>query len=303
VPGIRFEYIENEAKGYINTTSSAGLIDSKKTRSLFLYGIGSEFKITENTNLYSNYSLAYRPVTFSELTPSATTEVIDPNLKDANGFNFDFGYRGSLKKIFSFDIGVFYLNYKNKIGLITLNNNPFKTNIGNSVNKGIESFVEVDIVRLFTPSSRFGNLSIFASNSLIDAKYVTWNNPAIANDPAKSIANKRVENAPTFIHRFGLSYYLKGLSATYQISYVSDVFTDASNTETPNAIATVGKLNGYKIMDFSLSYNFSKRYSIKGSVNNISNEKYATRRAGGYPGPGILPGNGRTFSLSFGVKI
>lgn len=303
VPGIRFEYIENEAKGYINTTSSAGLIDSKKTRSLFLYGIGSEFKITENTNLYSNYSLAYRPVTFSELTPSATTEVIDPNLKDANGFNFDFGYRGSVKKIFSFDIGVFYLNYKNRIGLITLNNNPFKTNIGNSVNKGIESFVEVDIVRLFTPSSHFGNLSVFASNSLIDAKYVTWNNPAIANDPTKSIEGKRVENVPSYIHRFGTTYSNKGLSFTIQLNCVGAVFTDAVNTETPNATGTIGKISSYKVLDASLAYKFLGIYNIKAGVNNITDEKYATRRATGYPGPGLLPGNGRTFFISFGASF
>ncbi len=81
---------------------------------------------------------------------------------------------------------------------------------------------------------------------------------------------------------------------------MGDVFTDAANTEVPNSTATIGKLPAYQVMDATLSYKFAKHYSLKAGVNNIADEKYATRRAGGYPGPGIMPGNGRTFFVSIG---
>ncbi len=303
VPGVRFEYIENASKGYINTTQSGEITSNNRIRKLLLYGIGSEFKVTEKTNVYSNYSLAYRPVTFSELTPSATTEIIDQNLIDANGFNFDFGYRGSIKKFLNFDVGVFYLHYDNRIGTITQNGAPFKTNIGTSVSKGIESYMEIDIVKIFTEKSKLGTLSVYASNSLIEAKYITWNNPSIASDPTKSIEGKRVENAPQYIHRFGATYYLKGFSATFQLSSVGDVFTDAANTEMPNTTATIGKISGYQLMDASFSYKFMELYNVKAGVNNIADEKYTTRRAGGYPGPGIMPGNARTIFVSVGATF
>jgi Fe(3+) dicitrate transport protein len=303
VPGIRFEYIENESEGYINTTQTGTLNHNKKVRQILLYGIGSELMVTEKTNIYANYSLAYRPVTFSELTPSATTEIIDPNLKDASGFNADFGYRGSVRNYLSFDIGAFYLNYDNRIGTITQNGALFKTNIGNSVSKGVESYIEINLIKIFTDNFKFGNISFFASNSLIDAKYVKWNNPAITNNPNQSIEGKRVENAPKYIHRFGATYYLKGFSATFQLSSVGDVYTDATNTETPNSTATIGKLSGYQVMDVSLSYKFMDRFNLKAGVNNIANEKYATRRAGGYPGPGVMPGNVRTFFASIGASF
>ncbi len=303
VPGIRLDYIENQGDGYINTTA-AGLVNfDKRTRQILLYGIGGEFLVTRSTSVYGNYSLAYRPVTFSEQTPSATTEVIDPNLKDASGFNADLGYRGSLRDFLNFDIGVFYLHYDNRIGVITQNGAPFKTNIGTSVSKGVESYIELDVLKIFTDYATFGSISLFASNSLIDANYVSWRNPAIENDPEKSIKNKRVENAPRYIHRFGATYSLKGFSATVQWSSVGDVYTDAANTETPNASATVGKLSGYQVLDASLSYKFKKRYLVKAGVNNITDEAYATRRAGGYPGPGILPGNGRTTFVSLGASF
>lgn len=303
VPGIRLEYIENKMEGYINTTQTGVLNPDKRVRKFLLYGIGSEWMLTEKTNVYANYSLAYRPVTFSELTPSATTEIIDPNLKDASGFNADFGYRGTVKKYLSFDVGVFYLHYDNRIGTLTENGAPFKTNIGTSVSKGIESYIEINPIKIFTESVKFGSVSLFASNSFIDAKYVKWNNPLISNDPTKSIEDKRVENAPRQIHRFGATYYLKGFSATFQLSSVGDVFTDAANTEAPNATGTIGKLSAYKIMDASFTYKFKECYNLKAGVNNLADVKYATRRAGGYPGPGILPGNGRTIFVSFGFSF
>jgi Fe(3+) dicitrate transport protein len=303
VPGARFEVIENTKAGYINTTSTGIFAEEKRTRNVMLYGAGAEFKITSQSNIYANYSTAFRPVTFSELTPSGTTEIIDPELKDANGYNADFGYRGSLWKCVNFDIGAFYLNYNNRIGTISLDGVPYKTNIGASVSQGVESYIEIDIVKMLTDVEKYGNVSIFASNAFIDAKYIKWDNPAIAEDPLKSIKDKKVEYAPTYIHRFGATYNYKKLSTTFQYNSTSAVYTDAVNTSLANAAATVGKLPAYQVMDISFSLKFLSNYNVKAGVNNLTDEKYATRRAGGYPGPGILPGNGRTIFVSFGAKF
>ncbi|MFM2155797.1 MAG: hypothetical protein RL516_546 [Bacteroidota bacterium] len=300
VPGIRYELINNSVIGYLNSSSNGQLQRDTRDRSIVLYGVGSEFEISKHTQFYGNYSLAYRPVTFSELTPSATTDVIDPNLKDASGFNADLGYRGKVKNYLVFDIGAFYLNYDNRIGTIIQNGVNYKTNIGASVSKGIESFVELDVIKMLTEKSKYGTVSIFASNSFIDARYIKWDNPSIANDPLKSIEEKQVENVPAFIHRLGLTYHYENLSATCQLNKVASVYTDAANTELPNANATIGKLSGYQVVDFSISVKIKKGYNFRASVNNVFDEKYATRRSGGYPGPGILPGNARTFSVTFG---
>jgi Fe(3+) dicitrate transport protein len=295
VPGARFEMIENSKAGYINVTSAGNIIEEKRTRNVILYGAGAEFKVTSQSNMYANYSTAFRPVTYSELTPSGTTEIIDPKMKDASGFNADFGYRGTLGKFINFDLGVFYLSYENRIGTITQDGAPFKTNIGASVSQGVESYIEIDLVKAFTNNEKFGNLSLFASNAFIDAKYSKWNNPAIAEDPLKSIKDKKVEYAPAYIHRFGATYNYKKFSSTIQYNTTAAVYTDAVNTELPNAAATVGKLPAYQVIDFNFSLRFLENYNVKAGVNNLTDEKYATRRAGGYPGPGILPGNGRTF--------
>lgn len=303
VPGIRYEYFENEASGRISSSANGEIADKKRSANLFLYGLGAEFHINPSLQLYGNYSRSFRPVTFSELTPSATSEVIDPNLKDASGFNADLGIRGSIGKCLTLDIGAFYLHYDNRIGTITRNGNPFKTNIGTSVSQGIESYLEFNPLQYFFENQNLGSLHLFTSNSLLQAIYTRWNNPALFGDFAKEIKDKRVEYAPKYIHRMGANYTYKGLVVSYQLSATGEVFTDAANTKTPNASGTVGKLSAYEVMDVSIGYTFLDRYQIKSGINNLTDVAYATRRSGGYPGPGILPGNGRTVFLTIGASL
>jgi Fe(3+) dicitrate transport protein len=81
------------------------------------------------------------------------------------------------------------------------------------------------------------------------------------------------------------------------------IFTDATNTTTASATGVTGLLDEYRVLDASSEYTFLKNYNLRAGINNVLNAQYATRRAGGYPGPGILPGEGRTFYISVGAKF
>ncbi len=298
IPGVRFENIYNKIEGTINSNTSS-IVPQTSYRNILLAGIGSEYLISTKTNIYANISQAYRPVTFSEFTPSNADEIIDPNLKDAKGLNADFGYRGMVKNFLNFDVGMFYLNYDNRVGTILQNGANFKTNIGQSVSQGIESFIEINPFKIWNENPKWGSISLFTSNSFIDAKYVN----SKETDPTKSYNGKQVENAPRNINRMGLTYTYKTFTSTFLYSSSSEIYTDALNTELPNTTYQIGKIEGYKVMDLSCAYVFLKNCNIKSGVNNLADEAYATRRSNGYPGPGLLPGNGRTFYLSFGVKF
>ncbi len=304
-PGARYEIIDNRGEGYYRITAGNEnkITTESRGRQLLLLGTGLEFKTSEHTNVYANFTQNYRPVTFSELTPSGTTDVIDPNLKDAFGYNIDGGFRGTIKNFISFDIGGFYLLYNNRIGTITQNGAPFRTNIGASLSKGLESYLEVDILGLITGNGKFGHLNLYASYSYIDAEYTRWDNPAIVNDPQKTLVGKKVEYVPQQTQRYGVTYIYKTISATFQLNHIDAVYTDALNTEKPNATAIIGKIPAYTIMDASITCGFMKNYNIKAGVNNLANVNYFTRRAGGYPGPGLMPGNGRTVFFSIGAKF
>ena len=302
-PGIRLEMLEAKSEGYINSSATGITIPQQRKRTVILAGIGAEFKATKSTNIYTNFSQGFRPVTFSELTPSATTDTIDPNLKDASGYNADLGYRGDIQNFIHFDASLFYLYYNNRIGNLVRNGNQFRTNIGTSVSKGAEIYAELNLFQPFKILRKIGNLSAFASLSFIDATYTRWDDPAKINDPSKTLVKRRVENAPQYIHRFGINYSYKQFSVSYQINSVGASYADAINTEKPNATATVGIIPSYIVSDISFSYTFLKYYRMNGGINNLNNSQYFTRRAGGYPGPGILPGMGRTWFLGFGISI
>jgi Fe(3+) dicitrate transport protein len=283
--------------------------DKTVSRSQSLFGLGMEYKF-RTTNIYANITQAFRPVLFSDLTPPAVTDAIDPNLKDASGYNADLGFRGLFKNYLNFDFSLFYLSYTNRIGGIRqfVNNDPnqgtyiYRTNLGETVNKGIEGFANLNITRLFEIEKPYGNLDFFASVSFIDSRYTdfkTYSTTGIVTN----LSGNRVENAPRYIHNFGISWSNNAISATMQYRMSGKIFTDATNTTTPSANGVTGILADYRVMDASAEYKFLKNYNLRAGVNNVLNQHYATRRAGGYPGPGILPGEGRTFYISVGAKL
>lgn len=312
VPGIRYEYINAAASGrngYANGTEII-LQNQKRSRGFLLGGVGAEYHITSGTEFYANYTQAYRPMQFAELTTPPTTDVVDPNLRDAKGYNMDLGYRGKVKDYLQFDISGFFLQYNNRIGIISQQRADssfynLRTNVGNSTSKGVEAYIEFNPVRAFAPASSSADLILFTSYGYTDARY--GNFKVIAKNGANlvesNLKNRKVENAPSHIIRSGITAGCKGLLITGQVSFVDQSFSDANNTAAPTANGQNGLIPSYTITDLSATYKFANNLNLKAGVNNLFNEKYFTRRAGGYPGPGVLPADGRTFFLSFGAKL
>lgn len=301
VPGIRYEWLKGSASGRNGYTGSGAEIllqDITRSRSFLLAGIGTEYHITKGTEFYANISQAYRPIQFANLQAPPTTDVVDTELKDSKGYNADLGYRGKIKDFLQFDVSGYYLQYNNRIGTITVSGTPsyrLVTNVGNSVSRGFEGYTEFNAWRAFTKNKN-ADIIIFGSYSYTNAQYSSDNKDA-------AIKGKRIENAPQNIFRGGLTVGYKAFLVTGQWSSVGKTFSDANNTVTPTANGNTGLIPSYAITDLTATYKFSKGLNIKAGINNLFDERYFTRRAGGYPGPGALPGDGRTFFISVGAKF
>ena len=300
IPGIRYEWLEGAASGRNGLISNATPIvlqNISRSRSFVLAGIGSEYHIGKNTELYANISQAYRPIQFANLQAPPTTDIVDPDLKDAKGFNTDLGYRGKIKSFLQFDLSVFYLNYSNRIGTITPNGKNYRliTNVGSSNSKGLESYIEFNPVRAFTKSTTTDCI-VFASYSYTNATYS-------ANHADANTKGKKVENAPANILRAGITFSIKSLQVTAQISKVDETFSDANNTRVASTNGNTGLIPAYNVTDLSATYKISKHWNIKSGINNLMNTIYFTRRAGGFPGPGALPADGRNFFITVAAKL
>ena len=112
-----------------------------------------------------------------------------------------------------------------------------------------------------------------------------------------------VEFVPAVNLKTGTRVGYGPVKASLQFLYLSRQSTDATNdpsTNTPSAV--IGPIPAYQVFDASMSW--ERRWlKLEGSVNNLLDARYFTRRATGYPGPGILPSDGRSYFLTVGVKL
>ena len=301
IPGIRLEWLEGTASGRNGYTSGGVellLQNINRSRSFVLAGIGTEYHITRTTEIYANISQAYRPIQFANLQAPPTTDVVENDLKDAKGFNADLGYRGKVKNYLQFDISGYYLHYNNRLGTVTVSGTPsyrLITNVGSSTSKGFEGYAEFNPWRAFTQNTN-ADIIVFGSYSYTDARYSSDHKDAATK-------GKKVENAPQNIFRGGITAGYKTFLLTTQLSYVGEAFSDANNTLAPTANGNNGLIPSYTVTDITATYKFSKGLNIKTGINNLTDARYFTRRAGGYPGPGALPADGRTFFVSIGAKL
>ncbi|MEJ7610492.1 MAG: TonB-dependent receptor [Ferruginibacter sp.] len=300
IPGVRYEWLEGAASGR-NGYTSAGteilLQNIKRSRRFIIAGLGAEYHVTTGTEVYANISQAYRPIQFANLQAPPTTDVVDQNLKDAKGYNFDLGYRGKVKNYLQFDVSGFFLQYNNRVGTVTPAGATYRliTNVGSSVSKGFEGLIEFNLLKVFSQDIK-PEVIIFGSYSYTDARYSASHKDA-------NTKGKKVENAPANIFRGGISGEYKGFLLSGQLSAVASTFSDANNTLVATANGQNGLIPGYSIMDIAAGFKVNKNLQFKGGVNNVLDKIYFTRRAGGYPGPGVLPADGRTFFLSVAAKF
>lgn len=306
-PGARIEYIGTYSRGYYKQTVKdfAGnvivseKIDDQKSRvrSFILLGVGSSYRLTNQLELYGNISQNYRSITFSDLRIVNPNFAVDTNIQDERGYNSDIGFRGSFGNYFAFDISLYYLKYNQRIGWKMMADQAplflpyrFRTNIGESVSKGVEMFAEFDVWKAINSEKTDNSLSIFCNYSFTDARYL--------ESQDKSISNKYVEYVPRQMIRNGLTFKTKTFSIGGITSFVSEQYSDATNAEW-SSTAVNGKIPSYFVVDLSTSYSFES-FRIEGSINNILDNRYFTRRAEGYPGPGIIPAEPR--SMFVGVQ-
>jgi Fe(3+) dicitrate transport protein len=314
-PGIRFEYINTETDGYYKQTtkdlagnilSDERILEAKSNaRSFLLFGLGTSYKPNESLEIYGNFSQNFRAINFNDIRVSVGNLVVDPNLKDEKGFTTDLGLRGNYKGLLNYDFTLFYLAYKDRIGnILKKEPNPnfnglverivrFRSNIADADIYGFESFAELNLLKLTNFNIEDTRLSVFGNFALLNATY--------SNSEENGIEGNDVELVPPFNLKAGLNFEWKNFTSTMQYSLVGEHFSDASNAiRTPSAIE--GIIPSYHVMDLSFSYKY-KFLQLETGINNLSNNFYFTRRATGYPGPGIIPSDGRSFYVTLQVKI
>ena len=307
-PGFRIEYIKTASDGYyknINLDAAGNLLLNEtinsneiRKRSFILLGIGTSYKPSKYIEVYNNISQNYRSVTFADISIVNPAFVINPNITDEKGYNLDIGVRGVFKKIVSYDLSGFMLYYNDRIGFVQKvfedgNIKSERGNVGNAVIYGLESLVDFNLIRLFDINLDYG-ASFFVNTSLIDSQY--------KKSSINGITGKKVEFVPKINLKSGIKFSYKDFTSSIQYTYMSEQFTDATNSVKSNLSGVIGIIPSYDILDVAFSYMY-KNVKIESGINNLFDTSYFTRRATGYPGPGIIPSPLRNWYVTLEFKF
>lgn len=308
-PGFRYEFIRTQADGYYRKIFKdlAGNVildeteyeNNIKERSFLLLGLGLSYKPINKIEVYGNLSQNYRSVTFNDIRTSSPSQAIDENITDEKGYTLDIGARGKLFDKISFDISGFALYYDQKIGEYEAPNPNgaaavvrLRDNIGTAITYGFETMIDWNLGKTFFGSNENFLWNLFTNISVTESEYLDSDQP--------NIKGNKVEFVPMYNLKAGMGLGYKNFLTGLQYTCVSSQFTDAENHQTnvnDNIYGIFGEIPSYHVMDFSAAYKW-KRYMVEAGVNNLTNNWYFTRRATGYPGPGIIPSEPRVFYLS-----
>lgn len=320
-PGARFEYIATESRGTYerfdfdlagNAIREQTFTDDRTfDRSLLLLGLGISLRQSESLELFANVSQNYRSVTFNDIRTVNPSFQVDPNIRDETGYTADAGLR-SVGRKWTLNANVFAIRYGNRLGevltagtRINADGREVETgrivrrrgNIGAAFIYGFESLLEWRALDRTNGKKTPYTLTAYANTSLTDSRYTS--------SELAGVKGNKVEFIPTLNLRTGLRFGYGNLLGSLQFSYLSRQFTDASNADqdrNDNQSGIVGSIPAYGVADLSLSYRY-KKILLETGLNNFTNATYFTRRATGYPGPGIIPSAPRTWYITLGVAL
>ena len=307
-PGFRLEYINTKAKGNferiiqdaaLNVIQHDTIYENRKNERLFLLtGLGLTYDINKEIEAYSNFSQNYRSVTFADISTVNPAYAIDPEISDENGYTFDFGLRGNFENNVNFDASFFHLAYNNRIGFVQKlfedgNLKAYRTNTGDAKIYGLESLIDLNLKKIVGMNSKYIFNSFF-NFSFIQSEYTSSNEPGVEGN--------EVEFVPKYNFKYGLKFGYKNFTSYLQYSYLSRQFSDSSNSIESNLSGVIGEIPAYNILDISLNYKLG-RFKFESGVNNLLNNYYFTRRATGYPGPGIIPSPPRNYYFTLQYKF
>ena len=313
-PGFRYENIKTQANGYYRKiiTDLAGniLLDTSvneenvKERQFFLFGIGASYKMKNGLEWYGNVSQNYRSVTFNDIRTTSPSFEINPNITDEKGYTSDIGLRGKIRDIISFDASIYALYYQDKIGEQRIESPTraavdvrYRDNLGTALTYGFESLLDWNISKTFFRDNENFIWTAFSNVALTDSQYV--------ESKVETIKGNKVEFVPNYNVKLGTGIGYKNFLSSVQFTYVSSQFTDALNIKTnsdDDTYGIFGEIPTYYVLDVSTSYKW-KQLKFEAGINNVLNSWYFTKRATGYPGPGIIPSEPRVFYATIEFKF
>ncbi len=263
--GLRYDLIKFDFTDHKDPSAS-----KKKKMSGLTPKCGIVYAYKEYSNLYANYSQAFRSPTIGQMFAYGSS---NPDLNPEEATNYELGIRHVFNDYLKLSFCLYWMELDNEIWFDP-DEKQYK-NYGKTSHKGVETGAEFKFAEAF---SGFLNYSY-----------------ARAKNESGEDKGRYLSNIP--LHKGSLGMILDtgyGLKATLNLTRVGSSYLDSANSD---------KLPEYTTLDISFRYEY-KRLSTYLSMDNLFDEKYNSY---GYKkSTGVKyfsPAPGRAFTLEVGIEF
>ena len=254
-PGVRLESIQQKIDERKNVTTTVKRQEND-TENVPLLGLGVAYHVNDESQIYANFSEAYKPVTWNESVPTGDNiTTISEDIDASKTINYELGYRGQTDKL-NWDASAFFIRYENAFGQVGTN---FE-NTGAGEHKGFDLATETKLSEFFTTLKPMGNFNFYANLAYLEARFTRG-----------SLEDKTPQYAPKTITRAGIIHSQEDKYKVALMGVMVDRhFGDDGNTRN-------FKIPSYAVWDLTGDYNLDKRWIISAGINNLFDKQYYSR--------------------------
>ncbi|WP_165453914.1 TonB-dependent receptor family protein [Hyunsoonleella flava] len=244
------------------STSNPDQSGSFSFNGIFSPKLGVLYRLNKNSNIYSNISHGFSPLSLQEtLLPDGQ---INNSLNAETGWNFELGARGvALKNRLQYNISIYRLAIKNLlVARRTAQDEFIGVNAGKTHHDGLEVDLQYNII-----NSNKTQLSAFGSYSLHLYKFKNF------VDDTNDFSGNDLTGVPSHILNLGLDFNADfGLYGNLNIQKVGEMpITDSNSFYSESYTITNFKLGYQKTLYSQLNTN------VFFGINNIFDAKYASQ--------------------------
>lgn len=271
-PGVRFEYVEVDARSRFNLNPA-------------LIGVQVEKDFTEALpSLYVGKQLAEHWAVFAGAqstfaAPQAPQISITTNPQEVGAqyaWNYEVGTRANTEnELFGFDLTLFQIEYSDRLVQDPAQFDVF-VNAGSSRHRGVELGLDSNLEAL-----GLKGVTLWGSGAYNDSRFTNG-----------AFDGNRFPGAPEWLFAWGGRYEheLTGLWIGLDGAYVGPAYTDAANTVAIDPNGTLGLRPSYAIWNASVGWEHAidakNEVSVLVGGRNVFDEEYFEPRSG----RGIFPG-------------
>ena len=255
---------------------------------------GVIIKLTEQSDIYSNYRHGFRAPSIGTLFRSGSS-ANTPELKPVKTDSIEVGLRGISQVALGYYVAIYYMEKTDDIvSAINSDSERISLNAGKTIHQGIE----LGLNGSFTQSVSFNISASYSEQTYGKFEYL-YNcyscSPRVVNEVLNFDGND-VGKAPNTLGNIAIRYEplaMSGFMTELEMEHVGDYYTDETNTN---------EYSGHELLNLRSRYQINQQVELYGRLQNILDKRYSTYTSNQVGSEDISYRPGQPFTVFAGLR-